>query len=187
MELDLLEFTAEEHTLRVVATDAAGQPASYEYTFFGIPDLNLTCVYTENTLFCASNNELMSQMCAFDGQPATACSFPLEIRLTGLRLGDHNVTVFATDVFTQTDTVFLAFEFMLGAINVSIPTTATVIEGKPFSPIPFSLSGQALSDLFFTLTPLTYSQFESQTGQSVSSLFNEVPVREAALSKHLVA
>ena len=183
VELDLLEFTAEEHTLRVVATDAAGQTASYEYTFTGIPDLMLTCVYTDNTLFCESNNMLTSLSCAFDGQQAIECSFPLEIRLTGLRLGNHIVTVFATDEFTQTDFFSLAFEFMLGAINVSIPTTTSVIEGKPFSPVPFSISGQALSDFSFVVSPLTYPQFESRTGLSVNSLFSEVPDRQADLSK----
>ena len=185
MEIDLFQFTAEEHTLSVVATDAAEQAVSFDYTFIGIPDLVLTCMYSDNILFCESTNQLASQSCAFDGQQATACSFPLEIRLTGLRLGDHIVTVFATDEFTQTDIVSLSFEFTLGGINVSIPTTASVIEGKPFSPVPFSISGQGLSNFSFVLSPLTYPQFESLTGLSVSTLFNEVP-RPANLSKYCI-
>ena len=49
IEFDLLEFTAEEHSLTVTAIDAAGQPSPYEYTFFGIPDLDLICSYEDNT------------------------------------------------------------------------------------------------------------------------------------------
>lgn len=183
IELNLLDYTPEEHILRVVAEDSAGQPSTYNYTFFGIPEVNLTCKYTDNTLFCESNNKLVSQRCAFDGLQAIECAFPLEIRLTGLRLGDHHVTVSVTDEFTQTDSTSLSFTFSLGPINVSIPTTVAVIEGKPSSPIQFSISGQALSDFTFTLSPLTYSQFERQFGPIDSSLFPERPPT-ASTSKH---
>lgn len=183
VELNLFDYTPEEHTLRVVAEDSAGQPSTYTYIFFGIPEVNLTCMYIDNTLLCESNNKLVSQQCAFDGLEASECTFPLEIRLTGLRLGDHRVTVSVIDEFGQPDSTSLSFTFMLGPINVSIPTTVSVIEGKPSSPIQFSLIGQALSNITVTLSPLTYSQFESQLGLTVSSLFPERPPN-AITSKH---
>lgn len=143
----------------------------------------MACTYINNTLTCDGNNRLVSQRCSFDGLQARECTFPLEIRLTGLRLGNHDVTVFATDEFNQTESTSLSFTFMLGPINVSIPTTVSVIEGKPFSPIPFSITGQALTNFTFMLSPLTYAQFESQFGHSVSSLFSTVPPA-ADSSKH---
>ena len=175
VELDLLEFTAEEHTLTVTAVDAAGQPSPYEFTFFGIPDLDLACSYADNVLFCQGNNDLVSPVCSFDSQPVIACSFPLEIRLTGLRLGPHEVTVTASDIFSQSETVSLSFEFALGPINVTIPISISIIEGTAISPIPFSISGQALSGVIFTVTPLTYTQFESITGQPVGNLLSDTP------------
>ena len=189
-ELDLFSFSAEEHTLTVTATDAAGQPSSYEYTFFGIPELDLACSYDSdaNTLICEGNNDIVSSTCVFDGGEgavAAQCSLPLEIRLTGLRLGRHNVTVTASDQFGQTESAFHVFEFALGAINVSIPETASVIEGKMLSPVMFSISGQALSAFPFSVSPLTYTQFETQTGLSVNSLFTEEPPPSASLSKQL--
>ena len=137
--------------------------------------MNLTCSFVDNTLFCENNNKLMSQLCAFDGQPAIECSFPLEIRLTGLRLGDHNVVISVSDEFGQTDNFSISFTFMLSPIQVLIPATASVIEGKLSSPIPFRLSGQALSDISFSLSPLTYSQFETQSGLLVKDLFPDRP------------
>lgn len=134
----------------------------------------MTCNYADNVLSCDGNNQLTSQSCSFDGQEASECSFPLEIRLTGLRLGGHNVVVSAEDVFSQTDSILLVFEFALGPINVSIPVTASVIEGKEFSPVLFSISGQALSDFPFIVTPLTYDQFQSQTGVIVEDIFDTV-------------
>ena len=184
IQLDLFSFSPEQHTLTVTATDAAGQPSSYEYTFFGIPELELACTYDDdsNTLLCQGNNDVVSSTCAFDGQAAVQCSLPVEIRLTGLRLGQHNVTVTATDLFGQTESVFSIFEFALGPINISVPSAASVIEGKELSPVMFSISGQTLSTFPFSLSPLTYSQFETQTGLSVNSLFDNVPP-PAAISK----
>ena len=88
------------------------------------------------------------------------------------------------DIFNQTDSESLAFEFALGPINVSIPATASVIEGKASSPVLFSISGQALSDFPFTVSPLTYAQFESQTGLMVDDLYDEVhlPANQSKLS-----
>ena len=183
VELDLFEFTAEEHVLRVTATDAAGQPSVYNYTFFGIPDLMLICNYADNVLLCEGNNRVTSYLCTFDGRRASSCSFPLEIRLTGLRLGEHTVTIVATDEFDQTDSSFLTFEFILGPINVMVPSTASVIERTESSPVFFSISGQALSTVPFSLTPLTYNQFETRTGLMVSDLFDNVP-QPADLSKY---
>ena len=185
IELDLLEFTDEQHTLTVLATDAAGQSSSQNYTFFGIPDLDLTCSYNDstNTLDCNGNNQLLSPSCAFDRQQPVACSFPLEIRLTGLRLGVHTITVTASDEFAQTESVSLNFEFALGPITVSIPATASVIEGKQLSPVLFGISGQALTTFPFSLSPFTYSQFETLTGFPVDSFFGSVP-REATLGKN---
>ena len=170
----------------MTATDAAGQPSSYEYTFFGIPELELACTYDDdsNMLLCQGNNDVVSSTCAFDGQAAVQCSLPVEIRLTGLRLGHHNVTVTATDLFGQTESVFSIFEFALGPINISVPSAASVIEGKELSPVMFSISGQALSTFPFSLSPLTYSQFETQTGLSVNGLFDNVPP-PATISKQL--
>ena len=176
VELNLLEFTAEEHSLTVTATDSAGQPSPYEYIFFGIPDLDLICSYEDNNiLLCGGNNELVSSWCEFDDQPAIECTFPLEIRLTGLRLGGHTVTVIASDIFGQEETTFFEFQFLLGAINVTIPTTVSIIEGQSTSPIPFSISGQTLTEFPFTITPLTYSQFERDSGETVDSLFDSIP------------
>ena len=111
----------------------------------------------------------------FDGQPAIECTFPLEIRLTGLRLGGHTVTVTASDRFGQTENAFFEFQFLLGPINVTIPMTVAIIEGQSTSPIPFSISGQTLSEFPFTVTPLTYSQFERDSGEAVANLFDVVP------------
>ena len=188
LELDLFSFSPEEHPLIVTARDAAGQPSLYEYTFFGIPDLDLACIYDDNsnTLLCEGNNDIGSSACVFDGQQeAVECSLPLEIRLTGLRLGPHNVTVTATDRFGQTESVFLAFDFALGPIVVSIPVRASVIEGKELSPVMFSISGQALATFSFSVSPLTYTQFETQAGLSVDGLFIGEPPPSASISKHL--
>ena len=184
VELDLFGFTEDQHILAVTATDAAGQPSIYNYTFSGIPDLSVTCSYADNILSCDANNQLTSQFCSFDQEQASECSFPLDIRVTGLRLGNHNVLVSVMDIFNQTDSESLAFEFALGPINVSIPATASVIEGKASSPVLFSISGQALSDFPFTVSPLTYAQFESQTGLMVDDLYDEVhlPANQSKLS-----
>ena len=172
--LDLFEFTAEEHTLTITATDSAGQPSSYVYTFSGIPSLTLTCSVEENILTCNSSNDVATQSCTFDGQQAVDCSFPLEIIATGLRLGDHNVTVSTTDVFTQPAEVFLSFTFALGPIEVSFPVIITVIEGVPSTPVHLEISGQAIADIPFSISPLTYGEFEIRSGLNVTSIFSQV-------------
>ena len=184
VNLDLLDFTGDEHILTVTATDSAGQPSSHEYTFFGIPDLELTCAYNEttNSLNCSGNNQLVSPICSFDGQEPFQCSFPLEIRLTGLRLGQHTVTLTASDEFGQMESILFTFDFALGPIVASIPSRASVIEGKLISPVLFRISGQTLTTFPFSLSPLTYSQFEAETGVSVHTVFDRVP-REASLGR----
>lgn len=175
--MELLDFSAEEHILIVTATDAAGQPAPYQLKFSGIAELGLFCIYSQDndTIICGGNNDIVSSTCSFNGGTNLFCNLPLEMRLTGFPLGFYNISVTATDIFSQTEQVTIGFEFALGPINLSIPLMAEVIEGIELSPVMFSISGQALFNFPFSVTSLTYTQFQTQTGQTVENIFPNPP------------
>ena len=119
----------------------------------------------------------MTQICIFDGQSPVECSSPFNISTLGLAVGDHHVTVFITDIYTQTAQYPLDFIYApvpTGPIVLSIPTTVSVTEGSR-SVLSFSIAGQAIENISFSILPLTYQQFETQTGLQASDIFTDIP------------
>ena len=173
--LDLFQFTPFEHTLTIVATDSAGQPSSYLYTFSGVPYLDLTCSVQENVLSCNVSNNVTMQSCSFDGQPPVSCSLPLDFIALGFSLGDHNVTVFVTDSFTQTNESFIDFILDLGPIDISLLEKVSIIEGRLLSSFSFRIAGQTIGNIPFNIIPLTYQQYSERTGITVDSIFSNAP------------
>ena len=61
-----------------------------------------------------------------------------------------------------------------GSIILTYPQTELVTEGSIFD-LRFSIEGQAVDDVPFSLQPLTYQQFETLSGQRVANIFSDVP------------
>ena len=78
-------------------------------------ELNITCpigaVPGRQTFLCASNNQLVSIVCSFDGGPEENCSFPLVVGIGRFGTEQHTVIVTATDVYGQIQ--ILNFTFAL--------------------------------------------------------------------------
>ena len=62
-----------------------------------------------------------------------------------------------------------------GPIRLDFPPMSSVIEGAPQASLFFGLTGAAVGDIPFSLSPLTYQQFRETTGQSVTDLFPDAP------------
>ena len=61
-----------------------------------------------------------------------------------------------------------------GPITLAFPQTVSVTEGS--APLTgFGIEGQAIEDIPFSLRPLTYQQFETQSGLIVTDIFSDVP------------
>ena len=61
-----------------------------------------------------------------------------------------------------------------GSIILALPQTVSVTEGSAFL-TGFGIEGQAIEDIPFSLRPLTYRQFEIQSGLIVTDIFSDVP------------
>ena len=59
-------------------------------------------------------------------------------------------------------------------INLTYPQVVLTTEGSVFY-LRFSIEGQALDGIPFSLLPLTYQQFETLSGQRVADIFSDVP------------
>ena len=127
-----------------------------------------------SVLNCDTTNEVSSQTCSFNGLPEISCLSPFNIRPLNLEQGDHTLSVSATDVFGQTDT--FAFDFSTvpsAAISLSFEEQISLREGTTSAvPFLFTVIGQALEDIPFSLRSLTYQQFQDMTGSSVDSVFS---------------
>ena len=168
-------------------TDTDGQTDTETITFTTPPRLVVACSVADEMLTCDSSNEIMTQICSFDGQSPVECSSPFDISTLGLTVGDHRVTVFITDVYTQTTQYALDFTYApvpTGPIVLSIPTTVSVTEGL-LSVLNFHIEGQAIEDIPFSILPLTYQQFETQTGLQPSDVFTDIPT-PASSSKSIL-
>ena len=163
-------------------TDTDGQTDTETITFTTPPRLVVTCSVADEMLTCDSSNEIMTQICSFDGQSPVECSSPFDISTLGLTVGDHRVTVFITDVYTQTTQYAFIFTYVSGPIVLSFPLSQFVSEGV-ISTLEYSIEGEALEDIPFSLLPLTYQQFETQSGLLVADIFSNVPTAASSSKK----
>ena len=187
--LNYLDFEPGDHTLFLVVTATDGQTDSVTVSFTTPLRLVVTCSIASNFLTCDSSTEVSTQTCSFDGMPQIECASPYDIRPLDLDRNEHSVTVFITDIYGQSDEFSFDFTTLpTGPIVLSFPNHLSVMEGSGADiPALFSISGQAVDDIPFSLVPLTYQMFEQLTGQSVSSVFSNVPsaaVRGSKESTH---
>ena len=144
--------------------------------------LSVTCSVVNNLLTCDSTTQVASQMCSFNGMPQINCASPFDIRPLNLDQSDHTVTVFITDVFGQTKEFSLDFSTIPSeSITLTFDETVSVVEGTNSAiPFLFTIIGQAVDDILFTLRALTYQAFQDMTGDSVQSVFPGVALPPAA-------
>ena len=106
------------------------------------------------------------------------CTSPFDIRTVNLALSEHSVTVSITDIFGQSED--FTFEFTTipsTSIILSFTDRRSLFEGTTTDiPFLFSIVGQAVENIPFSLQLLTYQAFEDETGQSVSSIFSDAPL-----------
>ena len=129
------------HTFDVRAVDEAGNvdptPASYawtvvdqtapETTIVDGPELTTT---ETSAIFEFSSNEPGTLWCQLDGAlPLTACTSPYQV--TGLAVGPHTFSVFATDLAGHSDATPALYEWTIEApVDTTAPNT-TIGSGPP--------------------------------------------------------
>ena len=176
--LNFLDFEPGDHTLLLRVTALDGKSDDITVQFTTPPRLSVRCSVVNSVLRCDTTTEVSSQRCSFNDQPQISCPSPFNIRPLNLDQGDHSVSVAVTDVFGQTDT--FAFDFSTipsASITLTFEPTISLGEGtSSMVPFLFTIVGEALQDVPFTLRSLTYQQFQDMTGNTVSSIFPGIDI-----------
>ena len=80
----------------------------------------VACQIVQNILTCTSSNRVMLQFCNVDDGIAVDCSGAFDIGTLNLPSGEHNITVFITDIFNQNaDFILSVFYLAPGRLKSS--------------------------------------------------------------------
>lgn len=173
----LLDFEPGDHTLFLAVTALDGQMDNFTIPFTTPLRLSVTCSVVNGLLTCESTTEIASQRCRFNNMDQINCPSPFDLRPLNLDQSEHTVIVSVTDIFGQTQEFSLDFTTIPSEeIELFTTSTLTLEEGADTTiPFLFTVIGQAVEDVPFSLHSMSYQQYVDMTGQSLETLFPSVP------------
>ena len=172
-----LDFEPGDHTLFLAVTALDGQMDNVTITFTTPLRLSVTCSVVNRVLTCESTTEIASQRCRFNNIAQIDCPSPFNLRALNLEQSEHTVTVSATDIFGQSQEFSLDFTTIPSqTITLFTTSTLTLEEGADTTiPFLFTIIGQAIEDIPFSLHSMSFQQYVDMTGQPLQTLFPSVP------------
>jgi hypothetical protein len=185
------------HSLVVMITDVFERTRTVEVEFSVESDLMLVCSEVEDEreyvtgIDCSSTGGIggVSYSCSLDGESAEDCadSFPITFNVFEFSPGEHSLLIRVADSVGGVKTYVHSFMGMIPMDYVIAVNTIriTVNEDGSFrtgSDLEISESGYSFGDVEVTVTPLTYTQYERQTGQDIAETFVRQPA-EASVSE----
>ena len=114
LQLLFSEYGPGNHTVLITFTDEFGQTLSTLQTFsVSPPDINFKCTTSgnleEQTITCTTSTPINSTTCAYDGEPAEACTLPVTVSYSQFSAGSHTLVITVTDSYGQTGTTKFDF------------------------------------------------------------------------------